>query len=92
MTFLLGVDGQLIDVDALWNHLIGILAPESPVGRPTVTLAIMVGLRLATEHQTLAKALLATLERQLGASCTPEQAEVTIRELTDAIIERAVEP
>lgn len=87
----LTVAGRVLDVDVLWHQLVGILAPNETFGRPAITLALMVGMRLALEHEELARVLLAQIDRLLAREnrTTPEQAEVLIRELADAILERA---
>ena len=91
MTFLLPVDEQLVDIDRAWSELVTGLAPETPVGKPSVALALAVGLRLALTYGTLARVLLARLEQRMGQEneTPPEAAEETIRELVDLLLARA---
>ena len=91
MTFVLAIDEQLVDVDRVWSELVTGLAPETPVGKPSVALALAVGMRLAHMYSTLARVLLARLEQRMGQEneTPPEAAEETIRELVDLLLARA---
>jgi hypothetical protein len=91
VTFLLTVEDRVVDVDALWAVLVAGLTPTGPVGRPGVTLAIACGLRLGLDRPTLAAALLTRLEQRMAHedARTPEEAEVTLRKLTDELLHGA---